>query len=59
MKRTFTQKPIYPKSYNQTLIRGTPQWARAFNRWAMYVRGELADDRMLKEAQKILDKKAI
>jgi len=59
MKRTYTHSPIIPKSYNPSLVRGTPAWCKAFNKWAMYVRGELADDRMLKEAQKILDKKAI
>ena len=54
MKRTFTHAAIIPKTYNPDLIRGTPQWAKAFNKWGMYVRGELVDDRMLIEAKKIL-----
>ena len=53
--KTKTHPPIIPKSYNPALIRGTPEWAKAFNRWAMHVRGELADDRMVREAKKILN----
>ena len=48
-----------PKSYNPALVRGTPAWCKAFNKWNEFIKGELMDDRMLKEAQKILDKKAI
>lgn len=52
--KLLIKKTIYPLSYNKNLIRGTAQWAKAFNKWGMYVRGELVDDRMLVEAKRIL-----
>jgi hypothetical protein len=57
VKRTSTTPPVYPPSYNPELVRGTVQWAKAFNKWAAYIDGELADERMLKQAKKILIEK--
>jgi len=56
MKRTYTHSPIIPKSYNPALVRGTPAWCKAFNKWAEYINQEQADNRMLVEVKKILQK---
>lgn len=45
---------VYPDKYNRKLQRGTAQWALAFNKWSMYVRGEILDDRLVYEAKKLL-----
>lgn len=55
--KTKRVRTVYPPSYNPELVRGTIQWAKAFNKWAAYIDGELADERMLKQAKKILIEK--
>ena len=47
---------VYPLDYDKNAVPGTPRFVNAYNRWARYIQAENADNHMVYEAKKILER---